>query len=56
MVHFQLDDDEEPMVKKVQFHDLMQIPMGERSANPRRKLSEMHLLMSPENQKKIKRS
>ena len=53
-VHFHLDDDEEPVIRKVWFHDLVQIPKGERSANPRRKLFESHLLTSPENQKKIR--
>ena len=54
MMHFHLDDDEEPVVRKVQFSDLVQIPKGERSANTRRKLFESHLLTSPENQKKIR--
>ena len=51
-MHFHLDDEEELVVRKVWFCDLVQILKGERSANPRRKLFESHLLTSPENQKK----
>ena len=49
-----LDGDDEPVVHKVQFCDLVEIPKGQRLANPRKKLFTMHLLTSPENQKKIK--
>ena len=38
MMHFHLDDDEEPVIRKVWFHDLVQI----------------HMVTSPENQKKIR--
>ena len=53
-MYFHLDDDEELVIRQVWFHDLVQIPKGERSANPRKKLFESHLLTSPENQKKIR--
>ena len=53
MVHFHLDDDEELVIREVRFHSLLEMPKGERSKNPRRKLFETHLLMRPENQKKI---
>ena len=53
-VQSNLDGDDEPVVRKVRFHDLMEIPKGQRLANPQKKLFTMHLLMSPENQKKIK--
>ena len=53
MVHFHLDDDEELVIRKIRFHDLLEMPKGERSKNLRRKLFETHLLMRPENQKKI---
>ena len=53
-VHFHLDDDEEPVARKVRFHDLLEMPKGERSKNLRKKLFETHLLTSPENQKKIR--
>ena len=53
-VHFHLDDDEEPVTRKVKFHDLLEMPKGERSKNPRKKLLESHLLTSLENQKKIR--
>ena len=53
-VHFHLDDDEEPVTRKVKFRDLLEMPKGERSKNPRKKLLESHLLTSPENQKKIR--
>ena len=54
MMHFHLDDDEELVIRQVQFHDLVQILKGERSANPRSKLFESHLLNIPENKKKIR--
>ena len=54
MVHFHLDDDEEPVIRKVRFHNLLEMPKGERSKNPRKKLFETHLLMRSENQKKIR--
>ena len=53
-VHFHLDDDEEPVTRKVKFHDLLEMPKGERSKNLRKKLLESHLLTSLENQKKIR--
>ena len=53
-VHFHLDDDEEPVTRKVRFRDLLEMPKGERSKNPRKKLLESHLLTSPENQKKTR--
>ena len=53
-VHFHLDDDEEPLTRKVRFCDLLEMPKGERLKNPRKKLFETHLLTSPENQKKIR--
>ena len=53
-VHFHLDDDEEPVTRKVKFCDLLEMPKGERSKNPRKKLLESHLLTSPENQNKIR--
>ena len=53
-VHFHLDDDEEPVTRKVRFHDLLEMPKGEKSKNPRKKLFETHLLTSPENQKNIR--
>ena len=53
MVHFHLDDDEEPVIRKVRFCDLLEMLEGERSKNPRRKIFETHFLMRPENQKKI---
>ena len=53
-VHFYLDDDEEPVARKVRFHDLLEMPKGERSKNPRKKLFKTYLLISPENQKKIR--
>ena len=53
-VHFHLDDEEELVTRKVRFHDLLEMPKGERSKNPRKKLLESHLLTSPENQKKIR--
>ena len=54
-MHFHLDNDEELVIGQVWFCDLVQIPKGERSANPRRKLFESHLLTSPENKKKIEK-
>ena len=48
MVHFHLDDDEE-LVRKVRFHDLLEMLKGKISNNPRRKPFETHLLMRPEN-------
>ena len=53
-VHFHLDDDEEPVARKVRFCDLLEMPKGERSKNLRKKLFETHLLTSPENQTKIR--
>ena len=53
-VHFHLDDDEKPVTRKVRFHDLLEMPKGERSKNTRKKLLESHLLTSLENQKKIR--
>ena len=53
-VHFHLDDDEEPVARKVRFCDLLEMLKEERSKNPRKKLFETHLLTSPENQKKIR--
>ena len=52
-MYFHLDDDEEAVIRKVRFCDLLEMLKGERSKNPRRKLFETHLLMRPENQKKI---
>ena len=54
MVHFHLDDDEELVIRKVRFDDLLEMLKGKRSKNLRRKLFETHLLMRPENQKKIR--
>ena len=54
MVHFHLDNDEEQVIRKVRFPDLLEMPKGERSKNLKRKLFETHLLMSPEYQKKIR--
>ena len=53
-VQSNLDGDDEPVVHKVLFRDLMEIPKGQRLANPQKKLFMSHLLMSPENQKKIR--
>ena len=53
-VHFHLDDDEEPVTRKVRFCNLLEMPKGERSKKLRKKLLESHLLTSPENQKKIR--
>ena len=53
-MHFHLDDDEEPVTRKVRFHDLLEMLKGERLKNPRKKLLESHLLTSPENQKRIR--
>ena len=53
-VHFYLDDDEEPVTRKVRFHDLLEMPKGERSKNLRKRLFETHLLTSSENQNKIR--
>ena len=53
-VQSNLDGDDELVVHKVRFRDLMEIPKGQRLANPQKKLFMSHLLMSPENQKKIK--
>ena len=52
-VHFHFDD-EEPVTRKVKFRNLLEMPKGERSKNPRKKLLESHLLTSLENQKKIR--
>ena len=49
-----LDGDDELVVHKVQFHDLMEMPKGQRLANQWKKLFTTHLLMSLENQKKIR--
>ena len=54
MVHFLLDDDEEPVIRKVRFCYLLEMPKRERSQSSRRKLFETYLLTSPENQKKIR--
>ena len=43
-VHFHLDDDEEPVARKVRFCDLLEMPKGERLKNPREKLFKTHLL------------
>ena len=53
-VQFNLDGDDEPVVHKVQICDLVEIPKGQWSAKPHKKLFTMHVLMSLENQKKIK--
>ena len=53
-VQFNLDGDDELVVHKVQFCDLGQILKGQWLANPHKKLFMTYLLMSPENQKKIK--
>ena len=53
-VQSNLDGDDEPVVHKVQFCDLVQIPKGQQSAYPCKKLFTTHLLTSLENQKKIK--
>ena len=55
MVHFHLDDDEELVIRKVRFCNLLEMLKGKRSKNPRRKLFETHLMTSPENQKKIRK-
>ena len=53
-VQSNLDGDDERVVCKVQIHDLMQISKAQWLVNPQKKLFMAHLLMSPENQKKIK--
>ena len=53
-VQSNLDGDDELVVHKIQFCDLMEIPKGQMLANPWKKLFTVHLLMSLENQKKIK--
>ena len=53
-VQFNLDGDDELVVHKVQFDDLVKIPKYKLSANPHKKLLTTHLLMSLENQKKTK--
>ena len=54
-MHFHLDDDEELVIRKVRFCNLLEMLKGERSKNPRRKLFETHLMTSPEKQKKIRK-
>ena len=53
-VHFHLDDDEEPVARKVRFRNLLEMPKGERLKSLRKKFFKTHLLTSPENQKKIR--
>ena len=54
MMHFHLDDDDEWVIRNVRSHDQVQILKDERSATPRRKLFESHLLTSPENHKNVR--
>ena len=51
---FPLHVEEEKVIRKVLFWDLAEMPKYERSKTPWWKLFTRHLLMSPENQKKIR--
>ena len=54
MVHFHLDYDGKPVKRKVRFHNFMEMLKEARSNNPRKMLFETYLLMSLENQKKMR--
>ena len=51
---FCLNVEDETMVRKDQFQDLVKMPKWERSKTPWQKLFTSHLLTSPENQKKMR--
>ena len=51
---FHLHVEDEQVIRKVQFLDLVEMPKQERSKTPWQKIFTSHLLMSPENQQKIK--
>ena len=51
-----LDVEDEQVIRKVRFRDLVEMPKRERSKTPRRKMFTSHLLMSPENQQKIRQA
>ena len=53
---FHLHVEDEQVIRKVQFQDLVEMPKRERSKTPRQKIFTSHLLTSLENQQKIKQA
>ena len=53
---FHLHVEDKQVIRKVRFRDLVEMPKRERSKTPRRKIFTSHLLMSLENQQKIKQT
>ena len=53
---FHLHVEDEQVIRKVRFRDLVEMPKRERSKTPWRKIFTSHLLTSPENQQKIKQA
>ena len=53
---YHLHVEDEQVIRKVRFRDLVEMPKQERSKTPRWKIFTSHLLTSPENQQKIKQA
>ena len=53
---FHLHVEDEQVIRKVRFQDLVEMPKRERSKTPRWKIFTSHLLTSLENQQKIKQA